>query len=253
MCEALANMLERHSDPGELYELLGLDQDSVPVKDYGRERGADPKRTELQVKAVGKLASKINAKAEGDDDHAQFDVLSKPRVILFEGKVNKRSLNSVVQHTIAKRLILFNDCIVVATEKSSSFSTSEALTVNAVMPLDEIFFTPYIDDAAGGEELNTGFEIATTERPFHLLVDSESEKRVWCDEIDLAIRAYITEARKDLSPGWQHMSIRGTLLSAAMRGTNAEVTRHIGTCYRPAEPVFYRLCLGSPPLFNYNF
>ena len=84
-------------DPSELLEMLGFD--SAPYADYGA-RGRDVStRSEIQVKAVEKLSAKFGSPVQTKDDgeiDEYFDILSKPRVILFESNVQKRSLTSSI-------------------------------------------------------------------------------------------------------------------------------------------------------------
>ena len=95
------------------------------------------------------------------------------------------------------------------------------------MHLDEIAFIPYIEgESINSDELHNGFEIRTKARPFHLIAESESEKRIWCEEIELAIRAYISSST-DITPGWHHIAIKGTLSSAAMLGDTEELKKHL--------------------------
>ena len=163
-------------DPDSMLEMLGLDTSSITFKDYGRERGCSPQRSDAQIKAVEKLASRITTtikeKKPKDEDDAlvvnDFKLLSKQRVILFQGKVSKKSLNSMVTHHTTKRLILFNDCLVLANPHGSYLSTSEMLTINLVVPLDELMFVPYIS-STDEQEQQQGFEIRTNDRPFHFL------------------------------------------------------------------------------------
>ena len=223
------------SDPDSMMEMLGLDVDSITFSDYGRERGAAPQRSDAQIKAVEKLASRITKdnKKPKDEEHddmyhmADFDLLAKPRVVLFQGKVNKKSLNSMVSHNTQKRLILFNDCLVLANPHGSYLSTTEMLTVNLVVPLDELLFTPYMR-STDDTEAQQGFEIRTRERPFYLVAESESDKRIWCEEIELAMKAYLTTPGLSLSAGWQHHAIRGTLHSAVCDGDISLVEEAVG-------------------------
>ena len=97
-------------DSDSMLEMLGLDTNSMTVKDYGRERGAAPDRSDAQIKALEKLASRVThaakEKKHKDEDDAivvsDFNMLDKPRTILFQGKVNKKSMHSMVTHRIVR-------------------------------------------------------------------------------------------------------------------------------------------------------
>jgi len=218
--DSLARLMQVY-DPGELLDMMGLDQDGISGQDFGRERGANPQRSEAQIKALEKLAARVtnkepkNKHEEGDGDGVtEFDILGKARVILFQGKVTKKSLNSVVTHHTAKRLILFNDCIVIANPHGSYLSTSETLTINTVIKLEEFVFVPFIQSDDENES-SGGFELRTAERPYYIIAESESDKRIWCEEINLAVRAYMqTQKSVILTPGWEHNALRGNLFSA---------------------------------------
>jgi hypothetical protein len=60
-------------------------------KDFGKGRGLNTLPSEAQKKAVEKLASKLTFRESKDGDSEPFDIFSKPRVILYEGKVHKKS------------------------------------------------------------------------------------------------------------------------------------------------------------------
>jgi len=64
---------------------------------FGKDRGLTPKVSEAQQREIAKLAARLSYKnsdiqKSGDEDVDQtFDILSTPRVILYEGKVSKKS------------------------------------------------------------------------------------------------------------------------------------------------------------------
>ena len=141
--DKLKHYLDFHQNPEGFLDALGLSASQSVRHDYGKERGANPVMSEAQRKAVKKLASRIKKKGimsshtkssredsgngeeeeEGEDE--AFDILSKDRVILFEGQVHKRSLHSMVSHSSSRHMILFNDVIVL-------FSTHGALLLSLI-------------------------------------------------------------------------------------------------------------------------
>ena len=212
-------------------------------------------RSEAQRKAIQKLASRIKKKGimsssaknnrdgdgngEEDDDEVEgedFDILSRDRVILFEGKVHKRSLHSMVTHSSSRHMILFNDAIILCSVHGALLSSADHYSITRVIPLEDLSITPYLPDDHGveDEEEPCGFLLHTSgtqARPFHLIADSESDKKIWCEEIEAAILSYMTsshesggtKAREILPPGWQHKAIRGSLISAATMGDVGEL------------------------------
>ncbi len=100
------------------------------------------------------------------------------------------------------------------------------LVINLVVPLDELMFVPYINSTDETEQ-QQGFEVRTKDRPFHLIADSESDKRIWCEEIELAIRAYLQTPGLSLASGWHHRAIGGSLFSAVCSGDISDVKKQI--------------------------
>lgn len=84
----------------EEFEVLGID-DYPKRKDYGRERGPNPSPSTSQIKDIEKLNSKLKDKSSRskkdlsnngeEEENLTFDIRSKPRVILFEGPLYKKS------------------------------------------------------------------------------------------------------------------------------------------------------------------
>ena len=252
--DKLKHYLDFHQNPEGFLDALCLSASQSVRHDYGKERGANPVMSEAQRKAVKKLASRIKKKGimsshtkssredsgngeeeeEGEDE--AFDILSKDRVILFEGQVHKRSLHSMVSHSSSRHMILFNDVIVLFSTHGALLSSGHYYTIHRVIPLDEVAITPYLTDDLGIEDEDEphGFILTTfgpKGRPFHIIAESESDKKIWCEEIESAILSYVSSthetggsnAGKILPPGWQHNAVRGNLMSAAMMGDVGEL------------------------------
>ena len=246
------------ANPEEFLDGLGLSSAQCILKDYGKDRGIHPVRSEAQRKAVEKMAAHIKRgggvvttskstsnTAEGHsdeepDDDADFDILSHSRVILFEGRVQKRSLNPmVVNHNTMRHMVLFNDAILLCSVHGKYLSSSEVYSINQAFPLDEIGFTPYMVDESGVEDEDEpeGFVINTygaDGRPYQLIAESESDKKIWVEEIESAILSYTSSKAEvtgqSLCPGWAHEKIRGNLLAAAQEGNIQELKYQINRC-----------------------
>lgn len=84
----------------EEFEILGIDD--YPKKiDFGRERGPTPSPSTSQVRDIEKLNSKMKDKTSRskkdssnngeEEENLSFDIRSKPRVVLYEGPLYKKS------------------------------------------------------------------------------------------------------------------------------------------------------------------
>lgn len=192
-------------------------------KEYGKERGLNPVPSEAQQRAIEKLAVKITYRepksAEvNEDSNETFDILSKPRVILYEGKVFKKSYHSMMQHSSKKHLFLLNDVILISTMQAPnmlSFAT-EKYCISKVIPLDSISFSDL--SWQNKDENMCAFEIATEDRPYQFVAESESDKRIWLEEIHSAVFCIKVNSKVFSPPGWNHEIYRGTIHSAAFFG-----------------------------------
>lgn len=252
--DKLKHHLSFLQNPESFKDALGLSDSQCVQQDYGKERGAYPVLSEAQRKAVRKLASRIkktgflaatkNSKDGGgngydeeeDVEDVDFDILSRDRVILFEGKVHKRTLNSMVKHSSSRHMILFNDVILIFSVHGALLSSGDYYSIHHVIHLDDLSLTPYLPDEHGVEDDDEpyGFTLHTSGpkgRPFHLIAESESDKKIWCEEIESAILSFVISSHESdgpkageiLPPGWQHNVVRGTLISAAMMGDVGEL------------------------------
>jgi hypothetical protein len=264
--DKLAKKVMDARNQSDFLDSLGLGPAQSISKDYGKERGVHPVRSEAQKKATEKMAAHIkrgggvlssttnstHKTTGGDDDGeedepaADFDILSADRVILFEGKIHKRSLTSMMHHTNTRHMVLFNDVILICSVHGKYLSASNVYTINQVLHLDQISFTPYMVDETGMEDEDEpeGFMIhshGSQGRPFHLIAESESDKKIWCEEIELAILSYISSKHEltgePLTPGWQHNAIKGNLISAAVGGDIAELKHQLIQCQKLGRSV----------------
>ena len=204
-------------------------------RDFGRERGLSPVANEAQKAALKKLASKlvyksIDPKGEGEGEGLAeaFDILSSQRVILYEGKVLKRSAG--VLHMNQKRLLyLLNDYLLICSMQSSGgLFTKETYLVHAALDLNNVAFVNLSVSVATSEDNSCVFEVIGCEKQYIFIAESESDKRIWLEELEAAIFC-IKLGKGDYSmvPGWRHEICRGTFHYAAMYGDLELMKAHI--------------------------
>jgi ankyrin repeat protein len=193
-----------------------------------------PTPTSAQVKDIDKLNQKLIAKLsskaakrmaaaheeeDGNGDNITFDLKEKSRVILFEGPLLKRSLNSMIQHTSKRYGYLLNDVLLVTTVPTTSsslvsFNSVERINIQQFFYLDQISITNLKE--MDPTEDPTAFEILAANRPYYFMAETEADKKIWMEELEAAIFCILsTQSNK---PGWFHEIIRGTLHSAAYLG-----------------------------------
>ncbi len=102
--------------------------------------------------------------------------------------------------------------------------TSEKLNLHQVMYLNQISIVDL--KQTNPDEDPCAFEIRTPERPYHFAAESETDKKIWLEELEAAIFCIMsTVEHKPL--GWQHEVILGTMYSAAMKGEVELLGRHV--------------------------
>ena len=125
----------------------------------------------------------------------------------------------MVSHSSRKHLFLLNDVILITTVQNSgsilSFS-SDKFCVSKVIQLDQISFCDL--SWKNSEETLCAFEIVTPNRPYVFVAESESDKRIWLEEISSAVFCIKVNSPEVLNPGWNHVICRGTIHSAAYFG-----------------------------------
>jgi ankyrin repeat protein len=221
----------------EKMEDLGLDNNSE-MKNYGKGTGLNPNPNDYQIKCIEKLASKIHiskSKAKQKDEEEEglsFDILSEPRVILYEGKVYKKTRNSLVTNSSKRLLILLNDVILICSIQSSSgiLNTSEKYSIHQIINLNECAITN-LSTRSDQDEKQFSFELATSERLYTIITENEEDKLLWLDELEKAIFAIVTEESDKyhlvLKEAWQHTIVRGTFHSDAYYGRIDNLHTHI--------------------------
>lgn len=124
-----------------------------------------------------------------------------------------------MQHQNKRYLYLLNDVLLVTSLptsiKSLSFS-SDKLQMHNILYLNNIAIcNPSL--ASLVESPNT-FEIITADRTYEFTTESESDKRIWLEELQAAIFAVKLSNPRTLSIGWMHEIILGTIFSTAYFG-----------------------------------
>lgn len=125
------------------------------------------------------------------------------------------ALNSIVSHTNRRQLILLNDVLLITSLQSSGgLVKTEKLLLHRVLPLETMSILDL--SAASKDEDPAAFEVRCEDRPYHFIAESESDKKIWLEELESAIFAMLV-MKPEKSIGWQHTVIRSTIHSAAMR------------------------------------
>ena len=229
----------------EMLETLGLRQASPTNHSGGGLLGVDVVTSELQQNEIANLASRLKGTAtgtksapttprekgvevDGDEvadeavvDPASFDLLNKPRAMVFDGKVNKRNLSSFhLKSKSKRRLFLLNDVLLVTSSKKKMLmSNSEMFLLHTIIPLDELAVRGYwttdapLTAAVSSPDVTASpskqvaqkqpvpiecveespaysFEIISSDKVLHLSVDSEAERCTWVETLTSASVAY---------------------------------------------------------------
>jgi hypothetical protein len=211
---------------GDYLETLGID-DFIARAECPRGLGPTPiisgsqeDELKLLAKSISKVkenksskGAKVSGKAAsvGEDDEdgeaiITLDLLSKPRTIVHRGVVDKKR-DSMVKATSSKRkLYLLNDMLLVTSKSTGYFSSSEQIAVHHIIYLDQISIIEFSE--ASPREF--GIFVTTTGDQFHFITESESEKRIWVEEVERAVHA-IMAAKPMRLPGWHLKVLPGTL------------------------------------------
>lgn len=121
-------------------------------------------------------------------------------------------------------MFLFNDVIVITSFQTNKFKKSEKYSIHQVIPLDHLAIHP-----SSTEEPNnlSAFSLHTPERIYCLLAESESDKIIWLEEIELALYAWHKNTPFSRTIDWLHNTILGTLHSDALLGNEDRVKMHL--------------------------
>lgn len=126
----------------------------------------------------------------------------------------------MVQHQSKRYLYLLNDVILVTSNSSASKSfgimSADKICIHNILFLDAISINSLI--GTGQEDTNCAFEIVTSDRSYEFVAETESDKRVWLEEIETAIYAFILTSQENQKIGWMHGLIVNTIFAAAFSG-----------------------------------
>jgi ankyrin repeat protein len=124
---------------------------------------------------------------------------------------------------------LINDILLITSSitTTSAFNfSSEKISIHQVLSLDQLSFCDLklIDD---NEDINA-FELYSNDRSYILVAESESDKRIWLEELTMAIFCiHSTSGLSRRKLGWCHEIIRGTIHSCSYYGQEVYLRKHI--------------------------
>ena len=194
----------------ELLEILGIQ--NLEPRDFAPEKGSNPHIKESEKKNFEKFRKRCSNKSsikvltstsaldDYDEDKAtsSFDLKSKPRTLLYEGKVQKRSYSgygAMVAHTSTRQIVLLNDVFMICSINSSSamqiYSSPDKLVIHQVFYLDTISICDM--KKLNPEEDPCVFAVITEERPYQFIADTPEEKDIWLEELEDAIMCIMFE------------------------------------------------------------
>lgn len=148
--------------------------------------------------------------------------------------------NSLVTHNSRRYGFLLNDVLLITSVptggRTSIFSSVDRISVHQIIYLNDVILTDL--RKVNENEDPTAFELKTPDRSFYLIAESETDKAVWLEELELAILA-VKQTQPDNKLGWYHDTIRGTFHSAALLGDLEILERcineHLGSSLDPED------------------
>lgn len=135
--------------------------------------------------------------------------------------------NSLVQHNSRRQGYLLNDVLLItsiSTNRTSVFSSAERAQIRQIIYLEKVSILDL--KKVNPEEDPCAFELITPERTYYLIAESETDKAVWLEEIEMAVFA-LRVAKEQPKLGWFHEVLRGTFHSAALLGDMELVQKYV--------------------------
>ena len=127
-------------------------------------------------------------------------------------------------------MFLFNDIIIITSYQGSSSKKINILKLSEKYAIHQALFLDKLAVHSRSTEEPTNpcaFELHMPDRVYTIIADSESDKRIWLEEIELALFAWHSGTPRVLQAGWQHELILGSIYSDAMLGTEEDMRAHI--------------------------
>ena len=266
----MSSYIDDNNNYDDYYDLILGGDDSIIASKYGkrnRNNNNELKPTDAQIKEMERFISLLKGKKEkvskddndghDDDDDIEsqnFDITSKVRIILHQGRLLKKAMHSLVSHNSKRYLCLLNDYLLICSVHGSShiLSSVEKYSINQALRLDNITITDLVlVNETLSDEVIRGFRLTIVDtdenRDYIFYTDNESDKRIWVEEITSAILAYWLK-KPALYPGWQHNVIRGTFHSAAYLGDLTILKLHIAQRLKDGDHIDEQDELGMTPL-----
>jgi hypothetical protein len=229
----------------DLEDTIGLD-DFISRRDLAN-RGKDVRPSgkniidlQLAASSISIRSSSNRRKTVGDsvggsdfDDLSDFDLLSKNRILLFDGAVNKREADGILWRVTRRRLFLFNDILLITTKKENRAVNinGEAYELNQLLWIKDICINNLSHDE---DEDPSAFQVVICSgrkmQPVSSVIftcDSEAEKKNWIYELSNTMFAYHLKSSFSRKLGWFHMLMQGSLHSSALLGDVLVLRKHL--------------------------
>jgi ankyrin repeat protein len=123
-------------------------------------------------------------------------------------------------------MFLFNDLLIITSyrKESSILKMSDKYAIHQAFTLDHMAIHP---KSIEEPENPCAFDIHMPERVYTIIAHSESDRRIWLEEIESALYAWQNGTSRCAVPGWQHETILGTIYSETLAGNANAVANHL--------------------------
>lgn len=123
-------------------------------------------------------------------------------------------------------MFLFNDLLIITSfrKESSLLKMSDKYAIHQALTLDHMSIHP---KSAEEPDNPCAFDIHMPDRVYTIIAQSESDRRIWLEELELALFAWHNGTPRSAVPGWQHETILGTIFSETFAGNLDGVVTHI--------------------------
>jgi ankyrin repeat protein len=123
-------------------------------------------------------------------------------------------------------MFLFNDLLIITSyrKESSILKMSDKYAIHQALTLDHMAIHP---KSVEEPENPCAFDIHMPDRVYTIIAQSESDRRIWLEEIEMALYAWHHGTPRSSLPGWQHETMLGTIYSDTIIGNVSGVTSHI--------------------------